>query len=69
MAHAKKGGAFSPVSAIETPQPGRVTSEGGINLLDEREFSQACTSRASKGYNSGMGEIFRKVSALFVIHK
>ena len=31
---------------------------------DEAMFEQVCTSRAQAGYNSGMGEIFRKVAEI-----
>lgn len=32
--------------------------------MDESMFAQMCTDRANAGYNSGMGEIFRKVAAI-----
>lgn len=32
--------------------------------MDESLFAQMCTERANAGYNSGMGEIFRKVAAI-----
>ena len=47
-----------------SPQPGRVRSEGGVQVQDEYEWKDMCTQRAQAGYNSGMGEIFRKVIAL-----
>tara|TARA_B110000208_G_C11760232_1_gene426607 strand:- start:58 stop:993 length:936 start_codon:yes stop_codon:yes gene_type:complete len=31
---------------------------------DEQMFAEMCSSRAAAGYNSGMGEIFRKVAAI-----
>ena len=31
---------------------------------DEREFQPRCAERAANGYNSGMGEIFRRVCAV-----
>lgn len=54
--------------AFESPQPGRVITgkvEGkDIMFQDEREWQGHCTERAANGYNSGMGEIFRKVCAI-----
>mmetsp|Transcript_7176 Transcript_7176/g.9308 ORF Transcript_7176/g.9308 Transcript_7176/m.9308 type:complete len:380 (+) Transcript_7176:91-1230(+) len=35
-----------------------------ILFQDEREWVDQCTDRAANGYNSGMGEIFRQVSAI-----
>jgi len=35
-----------------------------LNSMDESLFAQMCTQRADAGYNSGMGEIFRKVAAV-----
>ena len=37
---------------------------GGVQFQDESEYGPMCTDRASKGYNSGMGEIFRKVASI-----
>ena len=42
--------------------PGRITR--GPRLQDDVEYSDMCTERASNGYNSGMGEIFRRVAAI-----
>jgi hypothetical protein len=54
--------------------PGRLSSKksfhnndptsqhGNIKYQSEREFQGHCSSRAQNGYNSGMGEIFRKVA-------
>jgi len=47
-----------------TPQPGRVRAEGGVQVQDEYEWQNMCTQRAEAGYNSGMGEIFRKVAEI-----
>jgi len=53
------------VGADETPTPGRVrTSPGGVRFSDEFEWGPMCSDRAAAGYNSGMGEIFRKVAAI-----
>lgn len=35
-----------------------------LQSMDESMFEQHCTQRAQQGYNSGMGEIFRKVAAI-----
>jgi hypothetical protein len=35
-----------------------------LNSMDEEIFEGHCTQRAAAGYNSGMGEIFRKVAAI-----
>lgn len=51
--------------AGHTPTPGRLTSDGaGHSFHDEVEYGPLCTRRAESGYNSGMGEIFRKVAAI-----
>lgn len=44
--------------------PGRMSEVAGVKFQDEHEFADMCTDRANKGYNSGMGEIFRKVAAI-----
>lgn len=38
--------------------------EEGTNAMDEHVFEGHCRQRAQQGYNSGMGEIFRKVAAI-----
>jgi len=48
--------------AERVPQPGRVTTIAGKLVQDEFEYAPQCTQRAEAGYNSGMGEIFRKVA-------
>lgn len=51
--------------AISDPTPGRVTKGGGGALFqDEREFAPLCAQRAAAGFNSGMGEIFRRVCSV-----
>merc|ERR1711988_642680 len=55
--------------AVKAPQgeptPGRVIkSPSGLTYQDEHEFSGMCESRKNAGYNSGMGEIFRKVAGI-----
>jgi len=53
------------VSAGGAPQPGRVSrTPGGVAYQDEFEYGPMCAQRAAQGYNSGMGEIFRKVAAI-----
>merc|ERR1712238_7042 len=49
-----------------TPTPGRITKNTKSNLQyhDQREYGPQCVDRAHQGYNSGMGEIFRKVCAI-----
>jgi len=46
------------------PEPGRVRMEGGVQVADEYEWKDMCSQRAAAGYNSGMGEIFRKVAEI-----
>ncbi len=47
------------------PTPGRIsTGPDGRTFQDEYEWGPSCLDRARKGYNSGMGEIFRKVAAI-----
>jgi hypothetical protein len=48
---------------IPDPTPGRMSS-GKRLFQDEREYKLQCEDRAKNGYNSGMGEIFRKVCAV-----
>lgn len=38
--------------------------EKSLNSMDETVFEHHCKDRADNGYNSGMGEIFRKVAAI-----
>ena len=50
---------------LPDPTPGRTsTGGGGVLFQDEREFTQRCEERAAAGYNSGMGEIFRRVGSI-----
>lgn len=47
------------------PTPGRVgMSPTGLRYQDEFEYQDMCEMRAAQGYNSGMGEIFRKVAEI-----
>ncbi|GMH61988.1 hypothetical protein TrRE_jg8989 [Triparma retinervis] len=45
-------------------QPGRVSDYNGVQVQHEREYAGWCEDRANNGYNSGMGEIFRKVAEI-----
>ena len=48
--------------------PGRVQETArGVKYQSEKEYAGMCTNRANNGYNSGMGEIFRKVAAISAI--
>jgi len=47
-----------------TPQAGRISELAGVKYQDEREYERMCEDRARNGFNSGMGEIFRKVAAI-----
>ena len=56
-------GALAPLA--DAPTPGRAsTSPVGEVFQDEREYAAMCKDRADNGYNSGMGEIFRKVCSV-----
>merc|ERR1712178_517487 len=47
------------------PEPGRMgRSKKGLAYQDEFEYRDMCEDRAANGYNSGMGEIFRKVAEI-----
>lgn len=48
----------------DSPLPGRVSTVGGKLVQHEREYKDLCEDRAQNGYNSGMGEIFRRVAAI-----
>ena len=45
-------------------KPGRITQRGGHVFQDDVEYSDMCSQRAANGYDSGMGEIFRRVAAI-----
>jgi hypothetical protein len=38
--------------------------DSSLNSMDETVFADHCSQRAAAGYNSGMGEIFRKVASI-----
>jgi len=58
--------------AIDNPTPGRISNTlvlgKSVNFHDESEWlgfeGSHCSDRARDGYNSGMGEIFRKVCTI-----
>mmetsp|Transcript_76335 Transcript_76335/g.221628 ORF Transcript_76335/g.221628 Transcript_76335/m.221628 type:complete len:331 (+) Transcript_76335:86-1078(+) len=49
---------------VQNAQPGRISNIAGVSYQDEFEFGPMCEDRKNKGYNSGMGEIFRKVASI-----
>ena len=51
----------SSVTAYKVPQPGRMSVFENQAYQSEFEFRDMCEQRKHNGYNSGMGEIFRKV--------
>merc|ERR1711988_443570 len=57
-----------PIEEV-VPQPGRMSTHSATDTRyqSEDEFSHWCADRAAKGYNSGMGEIFRKVAEISAI--
>ena len=51
--------------AKSTPTPGRMrTGADGTSYHDMGDWDGMCAERARNGYNSGMGEIFRKVAGI-----
>lgn len=59
--------ALKALNEVADPTPGRMSTDGNGGRRkhhDEREYKLVCEERAMNGYNSGMGEIFRKVSAV-----
>jgi hypothetical protein len=46
------------------PEPGRISMHHGLLVQDEFEYKGWCQDRADNGYNSGMGEIFRRVAMI-----
>lgn len=55
-----------PAAFQAEPQPGRISQlpSSSMTFQDEGEWSGMCTDRAANGFNSGMGEIFRRVAAI-----
>jgi len=64
----EEGGQVSIQRAVTDPTPGRISNASvagkSVNFHDESEWHDTCSERARDGYNSGMGEIFRKVCAI-----
>lgn len=64
------GIAIGATDQLADPTPGRMSTvihddkSGRRKYQDEREYRPYCDDRARNGYNSGMGEIFRKVCAV-----
>lgn len=57
--------ATTTTAPLKDPTPGRISrTNDGVMFQDEREFEPHCIDRANNEYNSGMGEIFRQVSAI-----
>jgi hypothetical protein len=46
------------------PQPGFMSKVGDVEFQDEHDFVNLCRERKEAGYNSGMGEIFRRVASI-----
>ena len=51
----------SGIVTYNVPQPGRMSVFKNQAYQSEFEFRDMCENRKRNGYNSGMGEIFRKV--------
>jgi hypothetical protein len=49
---------------VDVPTPGRIREAGGVQYQHEGEFAAMCEDRKRHNYNSGMGEIFRKVAEI-----
>merc|ERR1719253_547870 len=68
--HGVDGVVSGAMDGIDNPTPGRLSKvlhtdkTGMTGYHDEREYKPMCEDRARNGYNSGMGEIFRKVCAV-----
>ena len=59
------GGSSSGPLVVASPRPGRVTtSAAGVTFQSEGEFVNQCYDREQAGFNSGMGEIFRRVAKI-----
>jgi hypothetical protein len=62
VATAVEGTALAPPT--KPPQPGRMSNIRDLLFQDEYEFGGMCEDRKNAGYNSGMGEIFRRVASI-----
>ena len=45
-------------------KPGRMSEIRGVLYQDEQEYGGMCEDRKENGFNSGMGEIFRRVAQI-----
>ena len=56
-------------AAAAPPTPGRMSTDAstGKAFQDEHEYAGMCAQREANGFNSGMGEIFRRVAAISAI--
>lgn len=61
---ADSGWLTAPQPVVQAAKPGRISSFSGVKYQDEHEYGPMCANRAANGYNSGMGEIFRKVASI-----
>ena len=53
------------LSSVHVPTPGRMhTSSDGVLYQDQSDWVEHCAKREAAGYNSGMGEIFRRAAAV-----
>lgn len=50
--------------SLRNEQPGRISEVAGVKYQDEDEYASMCLERKKNGYNSGMGEIFRRVAGI-----
>jgi hypothetical protein len=41
-----------------------MSEANGVSFQDEYEYSEMCQERAANGFQSGMGEIFRRVASI-----
>ena len=55
---------LSATRKADDMQPGRINEVRGMAYQDEVEYGGMCEDRAQNGYNSGMGEIFRRVAQI-----
>ena len=58
--------ALAPLASGVAPDPERAMSVDGVAgvFRDSRDFTTYCADRASSGFNSGMGLIFRRVAQI-----
>jgi hypothetical protein len=49
---------------VDVQTPGKIREAGGVQYQHEGDFAAMCEDRKRNNYNSGMGEIFRKVAEI-----